>query len=95
MASRLLTLEDNGVISKMQHPESKAKVLYQLTEKGIDLLPVMIEIYLWGERYFSLSEAHIQFLKKIKNDKESFIQDLKVRLKDGILNSDATSRSEI
>jgi len=55
----------------------------------------MIEIYLWGEKYFTLSEAHIQFLKKIKNDKESFIQDLKERLKGGILNSDATSRSAI
>jgi len=90
LASKLSTLEANGIISKMEHPDSRAKVLYQLSEKGIDLLPVMIEIYLWGEKYFSLSEDHIQFLKKIKNDKESFIQDLKERLKGGILNSDAT-----
>ena len=39
LASRLQTMEENGVIKKLEHPDSKAKVLYKLTEKGIDLLP--------------------------------------------------------
>ena len=63
LASRLLTLEEGGIISKLGHPESKAKVLYQLTEKGIELLPMIMEIYLWGEKYFTLSDTHKSFLK--------------------------------
>ncbi|MGM9477984.1 winged helix-turn-helix transcriptional regulator [Pedobacter sp. GSP4] len=81
LASRLQTLEGAGIISKAGHPESKAKVLYKLTPKGIDLLPVMIEIYLWGEKYFDLSETHLAFLKQVKKDKESFLRNTMQKLK--------------
>src|SRR5687767_12524324 len=53
LASRLQSLEDAKLIAKMEHPDSKAKVLYRLTRKGIDLLPIMIEINLWAEKHFS------------------------------------------
>lgn len=85
LASRLVTLEANGIITKREHPESKAKVLYQLTEKGIHLLPVIIEIYLWGEHYFELTDYHLEFLKTIKKDKEGFLSNLTVKLKQEIL----------
>ena len=74
LASRLLTLEENGVIKKFDHPDSKAKVLYRLTEKGIDLLPLMIEINLWANKYFSLPEERKAMLKEVKKDKEKFIK---------------------
>ena len=72
LASRLLTLEENGIIQKLEHPESKAKVLYKLTEKGIDLLPLIIEIQFWSDRYLSiLPEIKVQ-LKEAKKDKEKY-----------------------
>lgn len=74
LASRLLTLEENGIITKSNHPDSKAKVLYQLTQKGIDLLPVMIEINLWAEKYFTLPAERKAMLKEVKKDKEAFIK---------------------
>ena len=84
LASRLESLEKAGIISKHEHPESKAKVLYRLDQKGIDLLPVLIEIYLWGEKNFILSEAHKNFLKEIKKDKEGFIKSTTAKLKKNI-----------
>ncbi len=54
LASRLLALEENGLIEKLPHPESKAKSLYKLTRKGIDLLPILIEINLWAEKCFTI-----------------------------------------
>lgn len=74
LASRLQMLEENGVISKLNHPESKAKVLYKLTQKGIDLLPLMIEINLWADKYFSLPAERKALLEEIKKDKEAFIK---------------------
>ena len=53
LATRLQNLEENKLIEKLDHPDSKAKVLYKLTQKGIDLVPVMIAISLWAEQYFS------------------------------------------
>ena len=73
LAARLLMLEKNDLIEKLEHPDSKAKVLYQLTQKGIDLIPVIVEINLWAEKYFQLSEEKKFLIKEIKSNKEKFI----------------------
>ncbi len=76
LASRLLTLEENKIIEKLDHPDSKAKVLYRLTRKGIDLLPIMIEINLWAEKYFPIPEDRKAMLKEVKRDKAGFIKSM-------------------
>jgi DNA-binding HxlR family transcriptional regulator len=74
LAARLLTLEENKFIEKLAHPDSKAKVLYRLTRKGIDLLPIMIEINLWAEKYLTIPEDRTALLKEMKKDKAGFIK---------------------
>lgn len=74
LASRLETLEENKIIEKLDHPDSKAKVLYRLTQKGIDLLPIMIEINLWAEKYFTIPDDRKAMLKEVKKDKAGFIK---------------------
>ncbi|MGC5743629.1 winged helix-turn-helix transcriptional regulator [Chryseobacterium sp. NFX27] len=73
LASRLLMLEENKLIIKLEHPESKAKVLYKLTKKGIELLPILIEISLWSEKYSDIPDDKKLMLKEVKKDKEVFI----------------------
>ena len=75
LASRLQALEVNGIITKTAHPESRAKFLYKLTEKGINLLPVLVEINLWAEKYFSIPDDRKPILLAIKKDKTKFIRD--------------------
>ena len=70
LASRLKGLTENSIIEKLQHPESKAKVLYQLTEKGIDLLPIMVEINIWMDKYYTIPPERKDELKALKKDKE-------------------------
>src|SRR5687768_11106235 len=74
LASRLQVLEENKIIEKLEHPDSKAKVLYKLTRKGIDLLPLMIEINLWAEKYFYIPADRKAMLKEVKKDKAGFIK---------------------
>ena len=74
LASRLQVLEENKIIEKLDHPESKAKVLYRLTKKGINLLPIMIEINLWAEKYFPIPAHRKAMLKEVKKDKTAFIK---------------------
>jgi DNA-binding HxlR family transcriptional regulator len=76
LASRLQALEENKVIEKLEHPDSKAKVLYRLTRKGIDLLPIMIEINLWAEKYFVMPDERKAMLKEVKKDKAGFIKSM-------------------
>jgi DNA-binding HxlR family transcriptional regulator len=74
LATRLQMLEANGIITKLNHPESKAKVLYQLTQKGIDLLPLMIEIHLWADKYSTIPAERNTLVKEVKKDKDGFIK---------------------
>jgi DNA-binding HxlR family transcriptional regulator len=74
LASRLQVLEENKLIEKLDHPDSKAKVLYRLTRKGIDLLPILIEIHLWAEKYFSIPADKKAMMKEVKKDKAAFIK---------------------
>lgn len=74
LASRLLALEENGVIEKLSHPDSKAKVLYKLTPKGIDLLPLLIEIGIWSEKYYDIDKVKKAEIKEVKKNKEEYIK---------------------
>jgi DNA-binding HxlR family transcriptional regulator len=74
LASRLQALEETKIIEKLNHPESKAKVLYRLTQKGIELLPIIIEIHLWAEKYFTIPNDIKATIKEVKKDKEGFIK---------------------
>ena len=74
LAARLQVLEENQLIMKLAHPDSKAKVLYKLTQKGIDLLPIMIEINIWAEKYFTIPEERKAMLETVKKDKDGFIK---------------------
>lgn len=81
LADRLSQLECGGIISKNNHPESKAKVLYKLTPKGIDLVPVLIEIIAWSEKHHKVHPYAKEFAKSIKKDKEGVIKQVRDGLK--------------
>lgn len=81
LASRLQSLEENKLIVKLDHPDSKAKVLYKLTEKGIDLLPIIVEIQLWAEKNFDIPADIKAMVKEAKQDKNEFIKSMTKKLK--------------
>lgn len=83
LASRLQGLEENKLIEKLEHPDSKAKVLYILTQKAIDLLPIMLEMYFWSDKYFDMPADIKAMIKEVKKDKEGFIKSMTKELKKG------------
>ncbi|MBP6558516.1 MAG: helix-turn-helix transcriptional regulator [Flavobacterium sp.] len=81
LASRLKGLEENGVIEKSAHPDSKAKILYRLTPKGIDLLPLIMEVYIWADKYHEMPTGLKETIKEAKKDKDKFVKQLTKELK--------------
>ncbi|MEE4190932.1 MAG: helix-turn-helix domain-containing protein [Halieaceae bacterium] len=51
LTERLRTLTEAGVIEKVPLQEGGRRYAYQLTDKGLDLLPVMISIMQWWDRW--------------------------------------------
>lgn len=81
LADRLSMLERAGLISKHSHPDSKVKVLYKLTAKGIDLLPILVEVVIWSEKHEKVSALATEFAKAVKKDREGFIKQTRESLK--------------
>ena len=50
------------------------KALYRLSPKGVDLIPALIEIVLWGEKHLSNSDESLPFLKDVKKNKAKFLK---------------------
>ena len=83
LADRLTMLEAGGIIAKQKHPESKAKILYTLTPKGIDLVPALVEIIAWSEKYHEVHPQAKQFAKQLRKDKVALIKQILSGLKKG------------
>ncbi|HAC58444.1 helix-turn-helix domain-containing protein [Parvibaculum sp.] len=56
LADRLRLLTEEGILTRADDPSHKQKVVYSLTEKGIELLPVLAALSNWGVRYLPVTE---------------------------------------
>ena len=56
LANRLKTLVEQGVITKADDPSHKQKALYSLSQKGIELVPLLAQMSVWGLKYLPVSE---------------------------------------
>lgn len=51
LASRLSRLVEEGIMHRQTCEHDRRKIEYRLTEKGVDLLPAMLALRQWGEKY--------------------------------------------
>jgi DNA-binding HxlR family transcriptional regulator len=74
LASRLKQLESFGLITKRKLPGNQKENIYLLSEKGIDLAPIIIEFTLWGDRYMREFNPTILSVDAMKADKSTIIE---------------------
>jgi len=72
LADRLQRLETSGIIVKQRDPGDARRYIYRLTEKGIDLAPMLVEVVLWAARHES-ADAPPGVIEQIQADKDRFI----------------------
>lgn len=51
LSAKLDFLEESGIVKKDVFPEKPPKVEYSLTEKGLDLIPILKSMAAWGDKY--------------------------------------------
>jgi DNA-binding HxlR family transcriptional regulator len=51
LQTRLERLVDEGILRRVQYQERPARFEYRLTDKGIDLWPVLVALLQWGDRH--------------------------------------------
>ena len=81
LSSRLKLLEEAGIIRKDKLDGNLKSNIYSLTDKGLDLLPVIAELTLW-------SDAHVRELNPIMTKEDyQYIKNNKKKFLDGVLQS--------
>ncbi len=53
LSNRLARLVEHDILQREPDPSDRRKVAYRLTQKGRELLPVLIALRQWGERWVS------------------------------------------
>jgi DNA-binding HxlR family transcriptional regulator len=81
LAARLKKLETSGLISRYPDPDNRRQVVYELTDKGIDLMPVLIEIVLWGAKHQIVTAAPKNALRRMRKDRDGFVRETTAALK--------------
>ncbi len=74
LAARLAHLEQKGILTKKTHPSDKRKEVYALTEKGLGLIPILLEMSGWSAQHDRKTTAPKQFVAAVYADREKMFK---------------------
>ena len=76
LSSRLKKLEKFGLISKNSDIQNRKTKIYKLTDSGLELIPTLLEISIWGKNNIKIfNQKYQNLLDSIKN-KQKLIEKL-------------------
>src|SRR5262249_47449831 len=80
LADRLVRLEEDGVIERTSGSGRGTASRYRLTPKGIDLLPIMLEIIGWSAKYDGKAAADRKFVRRLGRDRSGLEAEIRAAL---------------
>jgi DNA-binding HxlR family transcriptional regulator len=87
LAERLRRLQEYGIIATEKDPADGRKVIYLLTQKGIDLAPVMTEMVLWAAEHEETENPVL--VAAMRKDKQGFNDGVRRQWEEKMKNSGA------
>ncbi len=78
LADRLRRLEANGIITAEAEKSDRRRGSYRLTEKGVDLAPVLLDLLIWGARHEE-SMAPPALIAQMEKNRERVIAEARRR----------------
>lgn len=77
LASRLRKMEGDGLVIRKPDPEDKRQAFYEVTEKALDLVPVLLEISKWSAAYDPETAAPPHLMHRYEKEPQQLIAELK------------------
>ncbi|MBZ5646410.1 MAG: winged helix-turn-helix transcriptional regulator [Acidobacteriia bacterium] len=81
LSERLKRLEAAGIITAAADVKDRRRAHYRLTEKGIDLAPLLLDLLIWGARHEN-SGANCALIEKLAMDREQVLAEVRRRWRD-------------
>lgn len=79
LTDRLRRLEVAGIVRKRPDPDDGRRALYDLTPKGLDLAPMLVELVLWSAAH-GQTDAPPEVVQRMRADRDGFIAEVRARL---------------
>ena len=83
LASRLAHLEHQGILVKQLFEKDKRKEEYVLTEKGLDLIPVLVEMANWSAQHDPHTAAPPAWIALMNVEREKMIRLIRETVQSG------------
>lgn len=83
LSDRLKMLEEFGFIRSRTYEKNKTQKEYGLTEKGIELVPLILEMLAFGHQFDPSTEVISEFYNKYLANKEKVAHEVMSSLKNG------------
>jgi DNA-binding HxlR family transcriptional regulator len=77
LAERLARLVEAGVLRKDPDPSHKQKALYSLTEMGIDLLPLVAQLGMWGRRHLPVTAESAALAARLEAGGPALLEEIR------------------
>lgn len=82
LADRLRKLEAAGIVTAQAEQTDGRRVNYRLTAKGIDLAPVLLELFVWAARHEETG-APCAFMNRMEKNREAMLAEARRRWREG------------
>ena len=76
-------MEHQGILVKKLSEQDRRKEEYALTEKGLDLIPVLVEMANWSAEYDPDTAAPVAWIALMKADREKMIRLMRETVQSG------------
>lgn len=83
LTNRLTNLVQNGIIVKGPHPTDKRKEIYSLSDKGLDLIPILLELSAWGAKNEPKTASNYTWVENMQMEKEELIAHIRQTAAEG------------
>ena len=92
LASRLKLLEAAGMVTRRHDPGHGRQVIYQPTDKAMDLLPAILELVRWAGTYDPKTAAPPEMIRRIAADRDGIIAGMRAAVAAGAASGKLPSR---
>jgi DNA-binding HxlR family transcriptional regulator len=79
LADRLARLERAGIVERRRDPANARRVDVRLTAKGLDLIPLLLEMIRWGGAHDPDTAAPAAIRERLVRDRDGFAAELRAR----------------
>lgn len=78
LTDRLAKLEAQNIVTKQRDPDDARRFVYRMTDKGLDLTPVLVELVLWAAKH-EKTEAPPNVVQQMRVDRRRFIAQVRAQ----------------